>query len=301
MPIKLPRRDGRERGSDGAETVADGRNVCPPVCIRQGNNSRGEHDGHQRAGQSLRNALRADDDQHRRERHGEGIPTHGGEMSEIAHPFVDKAGGHCALNVQAEKIFDLRGEDGERDPGRKTDNNGIGNKLNHTPQTKHTEQHKEETGHDRGNQQSGKTETLDHAVDDDDESPRGATDLHATSAQCRDDDPGHNSRQDTHTGADCVLHVTARRGGDGKSDGQREGDDAHHQTGEQIGGKIGTTITAKIPQQARAKTKRLHKKEVFTYDSTYVLKIRMQIYSFLTTSPNHIPRLGHSFGVRCAF
>ena len=265
VPIELPGRDGRQRGGDGTETIADGGNLRPTLPVGQRHYGRGHHNGHQRTGQTLRNALRADDDSHRRERHREGTPTHGREVTDVAPPFVDKTGRHRAFYVQTEKIFDLRGENRERYSGGETDHNGIGNELDHAPQAEHPEQNQEEAGHHRGHQQPRKAEMLHHPVDDDDESPRRAADLHTTSAQCRDHNAGHNGRENAHTRADRVLHIATRRGGNGKSYRQREGDDAHHHTGEQISRKVGTTIGAKIAQKARTETKRLHVFDFFTY------------------------------------
>ena len=189
----------------------------PTLPVGQRHNGRGHHNGHQRTGQTLRNALRADDDSHRRERHREGVPTHGREVTGVAHPLVDKTGRHRAFNVQTEEIFDLRGENRERNAGGEAHHNGIGNELNHAPQAEHPEQNQEETGHHRGHQQPRKPEMLHHSVDDDDESPRRAADLHATAAQCRDHNAGHNGRENAHTRADRVLHIATRRGGNGKS------------------------------------------------------------------------------------
>ena len=262
VPIEIPGGDGGKRGGDAPETVADGGNVRETLRIGQGHNDRGHDDGHQRTGHPFGHPLRTDNEKHRGDGNRQHGPIHRSDVSEIAHPFIDKTRGDGARNVQSQKVFDLRGEDGEGDARGETHHDGIGNELDHAAQAEHPEQHQEDAGHDGGHQQPRQAETLHHSVDDDDEGTGGSADLHAASAQSRDDYAGHNGGENPHSGADGVLHIPTGRGGDGERDGQREGNNADHQPGQQIGREVGTTIVTKVVQNARTKTKRVHAKGI---------------------------------------
>ena len=262
VPIEIPGGDGGKRGGDAPESVADGGNVRETLRIGQGHNDRGHDDGHQRTGHPFGHLLRTDNEKYRGDGNRQHGPIHRGDVSEIAHPFIDKTRGDGARNVQSQKVFDLRGEDGEGDARGEPHHDGIGNELDHAAQAEHPEQHQEDAGHDRGHQQPRQAETLHHSVDDDDESAGGSADLHAASAQSRDDYAGHNGGENPHAGTDGVLHIPTGRGGDGERDGQREGNNADHQPGQQIGREVGTTIVTKVVQNAGTKTKRVHAKEI---------------------------------------
>ena len=85
----------------------------------------------------------------------------------------------------------------------------------------------------------------DDAVDDDDERPRWATDLHRGAAQGRNQKARDDGRPQTRFG----LEAT----GDRKGHGQRQGHDAHRGTGPEVEGELVSVVTLEVLQQTGAK------------------------------------------------
>ena len=179
-------------------------------------------------------------------------------MAEIAQPFVDKFRWNTALNLQSEEVLDLRGEDGERDARGEAHHDGIRDELDDGAQTKHAQQDEKEAGHDGGDEEARKAELRHDTINNDDECTRRPTDLDTAAPQRRDDHARHDGGEDAGHRPDGVLHITSRRGGNGKGDGQRQRHDADHNAGDEVGGKLPAVVASKVAQDARCKLERFH-------------------------------------------
>ena len=117
----------------------------------------------------------------------------------------------------------------------------------------HAHQDEESAGHERRYHESVHAVLLDDAVHDDDEGAGGTADLHLAAAEERDEETGHDGREDA------GFRRSARR--DAESDGQRQGYDTYDNTCKQVLDKRFAVIpTTEGSEEFRLKTSlKVHK------------------------------------------
>ena len=91
------------------------------------------HDGRQRARHTLRDARRKHDQGDAHEAHHDGRPRDGRDAFGVHHPFGEEVARHV-IDRQPEQVFDLRGEDGQGDAARETDDDGVRDELDDRPE-----------------------------------------------------------------------------------------------------------------------------------------------------------------------
>ena len=118
------------------------------------------------------------------------------EGMRITNPFRDEICRSGTVKSQPQEVFDLCSEDGKGDATGEAHNYGIGNVLDDCAKVEDAQKDKERTCEDRGYGKSGRTVLLNDACDNHDERARGATYLHARTAEERDDKPCYDSGDD---------------------------------------------------------------------------------------------------------
>ena len=88
------------------------------------------YDSDQRTGNLFRHLRREGDQQDAEQANTKSPEVDGMSRTEIGDPFGDEICGHL-IHRQAEKIFHLRGEDGQGDTTRKAYDNRVGDELDH--------------------------------------------------------------------------------------------------------------------------------------------------------------------------
>ncbi len=127
---------------------------------------------------------------------------------------------------QPEEVLPLTHEDDHGDACRETDDDGIGDVLDHRAQPREPEHHQDDAGHQRGDLQSGDAVLGGNDGQHRDKCPRGPGNLNAGTAEYR----GQQRRDD------CRIQPLfgAGAGRDGECHGERQGDDAHHYSGKYV-------------------------------------------------------------------
>jgi len=128
---------------------------------------------------------------------------------------------------QAEKVLPLAYPDDHADPGGKAGDDRRRDVAHHRAQARDPEQHQDAAGHERGQLQAGDAVLAGDAGQDHDEGAGGAGDLQAAAAEYRDGQAGDDG------GVQPLLRLGS--GSDGKGHGQRQGDDADDDPGNDIG------------------------------------------------------------------
>jgi hypothetical protein len=148
------------------------------------------------------------------------------------------------VDAQAEKILDLRNEDDDGNAVGETDDYRQRDEADHAaePECAHGEQH--DARHHRGDQQVLHAIVHDDGVDDRDEGPGRAADLHARSAQCRDQEARYDRGPDAGSG----RHAA----GDRERHGQRQCQHADRDAGGKIAGKLPAVVAAQRIKQLRS-------------------------------------------------
>ena len=155
------------------------------------------------------------------------------ERTCVGSPFFDKRCGD-GVHRQAEKVPDLRGKNNDCDAACKTHDHGVGNEFNDGAEFEKAHGHKDDAAHDRRDQEAIHAEFLDYAVNDDHESAGRSADLNAAAAEARDEEAGNDGCHKPLVGGDA--------GGNGKSNREREGDNAHNNPRNAIGVELGPGI-----------------------------------------------------------
>ena len=140
------------------------------------------------------------------------------------------------LNMQTQKILDLRNPDQHRNPIGKTDNHRHRNEFNQNSHAKKTHCPQHETRHKRGQQQPADTIALDNSIHNHDKRTRRPANLHARAAEQRNQKTRNNRRENTSFG----LQPRRNR----KRHCQRQSHDRHGRTGAQIFDQSLGVITA---------------------------------------------------------
>ena len=235
----------REAVADGLDALNSGK-LLEQQC----------HNGHQDDGDerswNLLAELRSDGDDHHANHTDEGTPrVDGVETLEIDTPFlqeVRRIGSQC----QTEEILDLSGEDGYGDTAGETYHDRIRDVLDDGTESEQSEEHQEETCHQRCDGQSLESILLDDAVDDDDECSCRSADLHFASAEDGDDETRYDGCDDT------LLGCHARS--DTECDGQRQGYDTNDDTCHEVRHECFLVVTLQARKQTRLNCYCLHLK-----------------------------------------
>ena len=140
------------------------------------------------------------------------------------------------LNLQAQKILDLRNPDQHRNPIGKTDNHCHRNEFNQNPHAKKTHHPQHDARHKRGQQQSAHTIALDNPIHNHDERTRRSANLHARTAEQRNQKTRNDRRKNTGFGFQPRRNRKRHR--------QRQSHDRHGHTCAQIFDQSLSVITA---------------------------------------------------------
>ena len=189
---------------------------------------RGEDDRRQRTGNTLGDIRHTDTYQKREKAYAE-CPPVGVKMVGVIDPFVDEVRRYVG-QTETEEIVHLGGENRDGYTRCESDNNRIGDELDDRAEVEQTHNNEDDTCHNRGDSQSGKTILLDDAVDDDNKSAGGTAYLHFAAAKKRDDESGDDGRDKSFSGADS--------GRDTEGDGKRDSYDTDDDAGESVLGKL---------------------------------------------------------------
>ncbi len=130
------------------------------------------------------------------------------------------------LQLETEEVLDLGAGNEDGNSVRKADDDGSRNVLNRRPHAGEPHDHQNESRHHRAHEEAIDTVESDNAGDDDDEGSGGATDLGGRSAERGDEKAGDDRAVDS------SLRREARS--DGKGHGQRQGDQAYGDSGDQV-------------------------------------------------------------------
>lgn len=162
--------------------------------------------------------------------HQQGGQVEGVQMGGQSVQHAKKIGGH-RVDLQAQEVLDLREHDQHRNAIGEADHHRHGDEANQRTEPEQPHQEQDGARHGRGQDQVGQAVAFQNAVDDDDESPGGATDLYPAATQRRNqkacDDggeqsglwlepgsnrKGHGQWQRHHADGDAGAHVTHERG-----------------------------------------------------------------------------------------
>ena len=213
------------QGRGDGEAVADGLNPFDAERLQAERGKGHQDDGGQRAGNATVHFRRENDDQDAAQAHQQRPPVDSVDVLGIDAPLTQEVG-RDAVDLQAEEVLDLRGENGQRDTGGKADHNRVGDVFDDGAKMQDAHHDQESAGHESRNHQTVHAVFLDDAEDDDDEGAGGAADLDLAAAEEGDEETRHDGGQDT-----------GLRGGAGRNaerDGQRKGDDADDDTRQQV-------------------------------------------------------------------
>ena len=133
----------------------------------------------------------------------------------------------CHL-LEAEHVAQLCGENRHGDARREADDDGIRDELDDRAEAEHAHQHEQHAGQQRGHRETRDAilRARHDAVNDDDERARRPAYLHTAAAEQRDDEAGHDGRDDALLG----RHAA----GDAEGDGKRQRHDTHDDAGQHI-------------------------------------------------------------------
>ena len=225
-----------------AETVADGVDAPVGVVAAQGESGqRYHHDGRKRARQAFRHLRSEDNHSQRHQCHHECGDVDLPQRAEVDSPFGEELRGEV-LQTKPQEVVDLGGEDCKGDTGGESHHDRVGDEFYHRAQAEEPHQHQYQTGHECGYCQPFKTEVGDDAVDNHDERPGRAADLHGVAAESR-------HHEAAHYGGDQADRRTHARS-DGECNGQRERHDSHHNAGH----KVGLQLFGAVMAQSRPQT-----------------------------------------------
>ena len=128
---------------------------------------------------------------------------------------------------QTQQVFNLCGEDGDRDTACESYHNRVGYVLDDGAQSQHAQQDEKNSCHQCGNGQPLHSILLDDAIDNHDEGTCGTANLHLRTSEERDGQTGYDG------GDDALLR--AHTTGDAKGNGQRQRNNANNDAGHQVG------------------------------------------------------------------
>ncbi len=138
------------------------------------------------------------------------------------------------LHRETECVANLARSDDDRDARRESHGHRIGHITNQSAETGHAHRDEKGSGHERRHREPVIAELLDDAVNENDKSPGGATDLNATATQRRDEQPADDGSDEP------LLRLHAR--GNRESDGERHGHHADEQTRGDVSPKLHTAV-----------------------------------------------------------
>ncbi len=151
--------------------------------------------------------------------------------------------GRQVVDLQAEEILDLGEENDHRDAVGEADDHGDRNETDELPHAGDAHGEQEDAGENGGAHQVGVTVNGDDAIDDGDEGAGRATDLHARSAEERNDEAGDDGSPDACSGRNA--------GGDREGHGERQGEHADRDSRGQILAELRPVVGWQAVQQLR--------------------------------------------------
>ena len=105
------------------------------------------------------------------------------DILEIADPLWDESCRNLKIQRKTEKVLHLRGEDGQGNTAGESDNNRIWDELEDHTHLTYSHDHKEDTGHDCGDDESLHTILADNSGYDYDECTGWTSDKEVRSAK----------------------------------------------------------------------------------------------------------------------
>ena len=140
------------------------------------------------------------------------------------------------MKPEGTSILHLGGKDSQRDTAGESYDNRIRDELEDDSHLEDSHDNQDYAGHYRGDRQAGHSVLAYDAGDNHDEGSGRASDEKACAAEKGDEETGDDGRDET------LLRGHAA--GNTESDCKRQGDDAHYDTGDEIGDKGLPVITA---------------------------------------------------------
>jgi len=136
--------------------------------------------------------------------------------------------------VQAEEVLDLQGCDDDGDTTGEAQGHRRRNVLDETSEPGHPHGHQKEARDQGRHQQAAYTELLGHRIED----------HHEGGGRPRDGEAGAAGHGDDDAGDDGGIETVLRRhtAGDGQRHGQRNGDDADRDAGDQVAAEARNAI-----------------------------------------------------------
>ena len=223
----------RQGGGDG-EAVADGLDSVDAEGLQAERRKGHQDDGGQRAGNATAQFRHEYDNEDAAQTHQQRPPIDCVDVLGIDAPLAQEVGRN-AVNLQTEEVLDLRGEDGQRDTGGKTDHDRVGDIFDDGAQVQDAHQDQECAGHEGRDHQAVHAVFLDDSEDNDDEGAGGAADLDLAAAEEGNEESRHDGGQD--------AGLRSGTGRDAERDGQRQGHDADDDTCQQVLDKLLLVVT----------------------------------------------------------
>ncbi len=137
-------------------------------------------------------------------------------------------------HLQAEEVLDLQGGDHDGDTAGKAQGHRGRNVFDEAAEARHPHGHQEAARDQGGHQEPPHPELLGHRVEDHHEGGGGPRDGEAGAPGHGDHDTGDDG------GVEAVLGWHAA--GDGQRHGQRDGDDADRDAGDEVSPEAGSTV-----------------------------------------------------------
>ena len=215
--------------------------------MKKGGDDGAEEKGDDGAGDAAGEFARPENDEGERSGGENGVgPIDGaGVFGEHFH-FFGEFGGNI-IDGEAEEIFDLRAEDDDRDAAGETGGDGIGDELDHRAEARETHDEEHDAGHSGADDEILNAVLRDGGVNDANESAGGSADLHAGTAERRDEKTGDDG------GPETGLRFDA--GGDAEGHGERKGDDADGESGGEVGGEVRAGVSFERGEKSRVERK----------------------------------------------
>ena len=168
--------------------------------------------------------------------HNHRVDVHGTERRNVKLDFAHGISRVSASKSKAEEVRHLAKRNNNSDTRRKSDRHRIRDELDNRTKLCKTENDEEDTGQKRCRSKAIVTVLAYNAIDNHDESARGAANLEAGTAQQRDDEASDNG------GVKALFRTHARS--DSKRNRQGESQNANNQTRHQVASEILAGVAA---------------------------------------------------------
>ena len=211
LHIKRKALDAGHLGLELAEAASDSGDIgSDAVEVHDPDGGGDKDDGDQGAGKPFGNLRGKDDDEQRHQSYGEGQPVGLSEAGEVDAPFRDEFRGKI-LEAETEEVVDLSGEYRKGDTGGKAYHNRVRDELDDRSELEEPHKDKYHASHKGSHGQTFHTETGDDAVDNHDECPRRASDLHGVSSESRHHETAQDGGHQSYGGTQISLKITYLR------------------------------------------------------------------------------------------